>query len=162
VRVGDDLDRLAFPLAFSAGDERAFERRLAGAVERIHERRAEQRLGVRVAEQIGPRLVRVDEDAFLNVGDCVDGARHERLELLLVLIRREQRFVERLLEPERAQLALGDAAQAVGLAERDEILGARQQRLGDVGLLGGLADDDERHGARDVLLDLGDLADRDG
>ena len=137
-----------------------FSAALLAGVEQIHERRAEQRVRARVAEQVGPCLVRVDEDAFLNVRDRVDGARHERLELFLVLIRREQRLVERALEPKRAQLALGDAAQALGLAERDEILRAGEQRLGDVGFLRGLADDDERHGARGLLLDLGDLADR--
>ena len=48
-------------------------------------------------------------------------SRHERLELPLVLVRGEQRLVQRALEPEGAQLALGDAAQALGLAERHEI-----------------------------------------
>src|SRR5688572_7863358 len=144
----------------SASDERALERRLARRVERIHERCPEQRFGARMAEQVGPRLVRIDEDALLNVGDRVDGPRQERLELRLVLIRRGQRFVERTLEPKRTHLALCDAAQTLGLPQRDEILSACEQRLGDVGLLRRLADDDERDRGGGMLLDLGDRADR--
>ncbi len=71
-------------------------------------------------------------------------------------------LIQRALEPKGAQLALGDAAQAVDLAERHEILRAGEQRFGDVGLLRGVADDDERYGDRRLLLDLGDLADRCG
>ena len=156
----DHLDRFAGPLASAARDERALQSGLARRVEEIHERRTEQRVRARMAEQVRPCLVRVDEDAFLNMRDRVDGARHERLELLLVLVGGEQRLVERPLEPERAQLALGHAAQALGLAERHEVLRAGEKGLGDVGFLRRAADDDERHGARCFLLDLGDLADR--
>ena len=105
-------------------------------------------------------MVGIDENALLNVGDGVDGTRQERLQLLLILIGRKQRFVERPLEPERPQLALGHAAQPLGLAERYQVLRAGEQRLGDVGFLRGVADDQERHGAGGLLLDLRDLTDR--
>ncbi len=112
-----------------------------------------------MAEHIRPGLVRVDENALVDVRDRVHRARHEVSELALVLVRRHQRFVERAFEAERAQLAFGDAAQALGLPEGHEILRAREQRVCDVGFLGRFAHDDQRHHVGGLLPDLRDLAD---
>jgi hypothetical protein len=144
-----------------ARDHRALERCLAPGLEKVHEG-TERGLGFRAPEEIGPGLVRIDDDALMDVRDRVDGPGHEGFELPLVLVRGLQCLVERALEPVRAQLALRYAAQPLGLAERHEVLRACEQRVGDVGFFGRLADDYERNRTRRLLLDLRDLADRSG
>ena len=67
------------PLALQAGDQRALDRRVRFAVERVHQRRAENRIHVRQAVQLEPRRIGVDHDAFLHVRDRVRRAGHEGL-----------------------------------------------------------------------------------
>jgi hypothetical protein len=92
------------------------------------------------------------------VRDRVDRPGHEFLELLFVLVGGLQRLVERALEPKRAQLALGHAAQPFRLPERDQVLRAGEQRVGDVGFFGCFADHHERDRVCGLPLDLRDLA----
>ena len=123
-------------------------------LEQIHERRAGERIVARVAEQLEPRPVGIDDDALLHVGDGVGRALEEILQLFAILARRGQRRGQRALEAMRAQLAGRDRLQAAAVGERHHVLGARAHRLGDRGLVDLLAHDQHRHLGRGLLLDL--------
>ena len=84
--------------------------------EQIHQRRAGQRIVAGVAEQLEPRAVGIDDDAFLHVRDGVRRALEKILQLLAVLARRRQRGRQRALQPVGAQLARGDRLQAAAVA----------------------------------------------
>ena len=102
---GGHLERVIGPLALAAGDERALERGVRAVIEQVHQRLADDRAAVVVAEQLEPGLVGVDDDAFLHLQDRVVRALQHRLQLAAVVARGLQRGVERALEAERAQLA---------------------------------------------------------
>ena len=71
--------RVIRPLALQARDQRALDRGVRLGVEGIHQRRADDRVGIREAVQLEPRRIRVDDDAFLHVRDRIGRAGHERL-----------------------------------------------------------------------------------
>ncbi len=96
-----DFERFPVPLPLRARDQRAFERGLARRVERVHQRAAERGVLIGVAEELGPGLIRVDDDAVLHVRDRVDRAGHEVFELAFVLARGLERLVQRALEAKR-------------------------------------------------------------
>ena len=74
-------------------------------LEQIHERRAGERIVAGIAEQLEPRAVGIDDDAFLHVRDGVGRAFEKVLQLLAVLARRGQRGRQRALQAVGAQLA---------------------------------------------------------
>ena len=99
-----NLQSMIRPFALQAGDERALERRMGFLLEQIHQRRAGERIVARIAEQLQPRAVGVDDDALLHVRDGVGGALEEVLQLLAVLARRGERGRQGAFQPIGAQL----------------------------------------------------------
>ena len=153
-----DLQRVIGPLALQAGDQRALERRMSLGLEQVHQRSAGERIVARVAEQLEPRAIGIDDDAFLHVRDRVGGAFEEPLQLLAIFARRGQRRRQRPLEAMRAQLAAHHRLQAAAVGERHHVLGARAHRFGDHGLVDLLAHDHHRHFGSALLLDLDERA----
>jgi hypothetical protein len=144
------------PLALQARDQSAFERRMRLLLEQVHERRAGERVVARVAEQLEPRPVGIDDDALLHVGDRIGRAFEKPLQLLAVLARRGQSRRQRALQAVRAQLAGHDRLQAAAVGERHHILGAQAHRLRDRRLIDLFAHDQHGHLGCGLLLDLGD------
>ncbi len=126
------LQRMVRPAALGSRYERALERRVATLVEEIHQRLAEQGRRLLVTEQLYPGRVHVDDDALLDVGDRVRGARHEGLHLVPVLPGGGERAGERAVETGGMQLAAGDRLQPRARVERHDVLGAELQGRGEV------------------------------
>ncbi len=152
------LERVIGPLALQAGDQRALERGMSLGLEQIHQRRAGERIVARVAEELEPGAIGVDDDAFLNVCDRIGRAFEEALQLLAILARRGQGRGQRPLQAVRAQLAAHHRLQAAAVGERHHVLGARAHRLGDDRLVDLIAHDHDRHLRCALLLDLDERA----
>ena len=110
--------RMIRPLALQARDQRALDRGVRLGIERVHQRRADERVGVRQAVQLEPRGIGVDHDAFLHVRDGVGRAGHERLQLIAILARGADRAVERARLAMRFELARDDGLQAHRMLQR--------------------------------------------
>ena len=141
---GRGMQRVARPLALHARDQRALDGGVVVRIEGVHQRRADDLLGFRVAEKREPRRVRVDDNAFLYQGNRVGRALDDVLQLLLGLARRGERGGERAVEAVGAKLAPDDELQPRDVAERDRVLSAERERLGDHGLVHFLAHDHHR------------------
>ena len=152
------LERVIRPFALQARHQRPLQRGMRLRLEQIHQGRAGERILARVAEQLEPRSVGIDDDAFLHVSDRVGGALEESLQLLAILARRGERARERPLEAMCAQLAGHHRLQAAAVGERHHVLRARAHRVGDDGLVDLLAHDHDRHLGGALLLDLHERA----
>ncbi len=115
------FQRVIGPLSLAAGDQRALERGMRAVFEQVHERLADDRAGIRVAEQLEPGLVGIDHDAFLHLQDGVVGTLQHRLQLAPIVARRLQRGIQRALEPERAQFARNHRLHAIGGRQRNDV-----------------------------------------
>ena len=144
------VQRVAGPFALHAGDERALDRGVIVGVEGVHQGRADDFLGIRIAEEREPGRVRVDDDAFLHQRNRVRRALDDVLELLLRFARGSERRGQRAVEPVSAQLAADDELQARNVGQRDRVLGAERERLGDHVLVDILAHDQHRHVGREA------------
>jgi hypothetical protein len=127
---------------------------VAALVEEVHQWLAEHRAGIRVAEELDPGRVHVDDDALLHVGDRVRRARHECLHLVAVLVCRGKRAGERSVQPRRAQLAGRDRLEPRPCRKCHDVLCSQFHRLGQVGLCERLADQDGRHMGSVAIADL--------
>ena len=146
-----DLQRVIGPLALAAGDQRALERGVRAVFEQIHQRLADDRAGVGVAEQFEPGLVGVDDDAFLHLQDGVVGTLQHGLQLAAIVARGLQRGVERALEAEGAQFARHHRLHAIGGRQRHDVARADAHARGDVAFGNLRAHEQHRHLGRELV-----------
>ena len=148
------VQRVAGPLALHAGDERALDRGVVVGIEGVHQRRADDLLGIRIAEEREPGGIRVDDDAFLHLRDRVGRALDDVLELLLGFARGGERRGQRAVEAVGAKFAADDELQAWNVRQRDRVLGAERERFGDHVLVDFLAHDQDRHVGRETRTEI--------
>jgi hypothetical protein len=144
------VQRVAGPLALHAGDQRALDGRVVVRIEGVHQRRAHDILGVRIAEQREPGGIRVDDDAFLHLRDRVGRALDDVLQLLLVFAGGSERRRQRAIEAVGPELATDHQLQPRDVRERHRVLRAERQGLGDHSLVELLAHDQHRHVGREA------------
>ena len=145
---------MAGPLALHAGDKRALDRGVVVGVEGVHQRRADDLLGIRIAEEREPGGIRVDDDAFLHLGNGVGRSFDDVLQLLLRLARRGERRGQRAVEPVGAKLTADDELQPRHVDKRHRVLGAQGEGLGDRILVEFLAHDEHRHIRREARAEI--------
>ncbi len=128
-----DLERVIVPTALQASGERAAQRRLSGLVEQVHDRLTEQ--PILPAEELNPRRVGVNHNAFLDLHDGVIRALEDRLELAARIACGLEGGIERPLEPVCAQLANHHSLQTHGISQCHYIAGAEDHGVGDASLI---------------------------
>ena len=112
-----DLQGVIRPFALQAGKQGPLQCALRLLVESIHQGLAVHRRGIRVAEQLEPGGIHIDDDPLLDLGDRISGACHEGLQLLPGFPCGCQRRIEGTLKAEGAQFAGDDRLQSLAMGE---------------------------------------------
>jgi hypothetical protein len=126
-------------------------------IERVHQGRADDGLGICIAEQFEPGRIRIDDDAFLHEGNGIGRASHERLELVAILPRRTEGAVQCTCLAMCFELACDDCAQAGGRSQSHHIPRALLHGCGDDVLVHLIAGDEHRDARLGLSAHLHDL-----
>ena len=130
-RVG--TQRVVVPAAVQTGGKRTAQRRVRGFLEQVHDRLPGDPF--LDAEQLEPRRVGLDDDAFLHLEDGVVRALQDRVELTARVVRRPHAGIERALDVEYAQFPQHHRLQPRRVGERDDIAGPELEPGGDARLI---------------------------
>ncbi len=144
-------ERVPGPAALCRRDQRALERGVAAAVEQVHQRLAQQVARLRMAKELAPGRIDVDDDPFLDVRDRVGRAGHERAHLVAVLARGGKRAVQRVIEPRGREFACRNRLQAAAGVQRHHVRRAEFEAAQQVVLGERLAHDQRRHARGEPL-----------
>ena len=131
------------PVSLQTGGERTAQRRVRAFLEQVHHRLTDH--AVLDTEQLEPRRVGIDHDAFLHLDDGVVRTLQHAVELAARVVRGFEGGVERLLRAERAQLALHHCLQPRLVGEGDHVAGAEGEALGHQRFIDRGGDQQHRH-----------------
>ncbi len=116
---GSHLQRVIIPTALETSGQCALERRLARFVEDVHDRLTDQTFGVAV--KLDPGWVGVDNDAFLDLDNCVVGPLQHRFELPARFVSGFDRRPKCALQTESSQFANDDRMQPRRIREGNDV-----------------------------------------
>ena len=150
-------DFIQLQAAQRTGDQRAFERDMTFAREKIQQRLAGQFFCAGAAELFQPGRVYLDDDALADHGDRIRRAVQRGSKLLFVIPDGLAGFVQRLFEAVRAQLAGENRDQPAWEIQGNHVLGADSHRGGDRVLVDRLGANDDRNARGEAVPDPDDL-----
>jgi hypothetical protein len=111
-----------------------------GLVEKVHDRLTDERfIG---AEELQPRRIGIDDDAFLNLNDRVVRALQDYFQLAARVMSRFEGAVQGAFESERTQLAQNHRLQTRRISQRNKIACAELHGVRNAGLVGSFGDAD--------------------
>jgi hypothetical protein len=146
---GSRAQRVACPFALGGCDQGTLECGMATGLEQVHQRLAEQVAGITAPEELDPRWIHVDDDAFLHVRNGIGRACHEGAHLVAILVGGCKRAAQGMIEAGGVQFSRCYRLQSRVGMQRDDILCAHFDSLDQVCLGNRVAHHQRGHARRE-------------